>query len=72
MQGNAEPGKHVKDASHLADAAAWLAAYFVTCDRRILRKADQIASELDVRVVTPSELITIYDAAVAKDAPLLK
>ena len=62
------PGKHDRDADHLYDAALWQAGYFVTCDRRIARKAGEIVDVItDLWIVTPSELLTIYNAYVAAD-----
>lgn len=68
MQGNAGPGRHVKDANHLYDAAAWSAGYFVTCDGRIHRKANEIAEALpELWIVRPSELVAIYDDHIRRD-----
>lgn len=64
MRGNAQPGKHDADASHLYDAALWQAGYFVTCDARILKRAPAILAMFnDLWVVRPSELVAIFEAA---------
>jgi hypothetical protein len=62
MQGNAQPGKHHKDAAHLYDVALWHCSYFVTCDERILRKQAELREAVgDLWVVRPTELLAIYD-----------
>ncbi len=61
VQGNALPGTNVADAAHLYDAALWQCAYFVTCDKRLLRRDVVIAEVIDdLWLVTPSELLAIY------------
>jgi predicted nucleic acid-binding protein len=62
MQGNAQPGKHHKDAAHLYDSALWHCGYFVTCDERILKKQAELRAVVpDLWVVRPTEMIAIYE-----------
>jgi hypothetical protein len=62
MRGKATDGRHDADAEHLYDAVLWQAAYFVTCDRRVLRKQAELAAIVDdLWVVRPSELLAFYD-----------
>ena len=62
MQGNAKPPKHHADATHLYDAALWQAAYFVTCDRRIHAKQNELmGANLGLWIVGPSQLLVIYE-----------
>jgi hypothetical protein len=42
LQGNALPNKHAVDASHLCEAAETGCSYFITHDRRILRKRSEL------------------------------
>lgn len=69
MQGNAQRGKHHKDAGHLFDADLWQCNYFVTCDVRIHKKqADLRAANVDLWIVRPSDLLRIYRDFVRQDA----
>lgn len=46
LQGDAKAGKHAADASHLSEAAETGCSYFITHDKRILGKRDQLADVL--------------------------
>lgn len=63
VQGNAGPGKHAADASHLSEAAETGCAYFITHDKRILDKRDELRSALppSLTIVTLAEFLGIYD-----------
>jgi hypothetical protein len=63
LQGNARPGKHDADASHLSEAAETGCAYFITHDGRILKKRDDLVSALppSLAIVTLSEFFSILD-----------
>ena len=60
VQGNAKPNKHKKDSFHLVEAAKY-ARYFITRDRRLLQKRDEIAGLLpQLRIATPAEFLAAY------------
>lgn len=63
LQGNAAPGKHAADAIHLAEAAETGCAYFITNDRRILRKRSELARVLPptLAIVDLQEFFDILD-----------
>jgi predicted nucleic acid-binding protein len=63
MQGNARPGAHRADASHLSEAAETGCSYFITYDRRILGKRDELHRALPptLTIVTLAELLEIFD-----------
>jgi predicted nucleic acid-binding protein len=56
IQGNAKSGRHERDAFHLVESAKYGGRYFITKDRRLLKKAPEIWVALRLRVVKPSEL----------------
>lgn len=62
LQGNAQPGKHSRDADHLFEAAKY-GGYFITHDQRILKKAGKLGSLLppSLTVVTLAEFLAIFD-----------
>ncbi|KWT64140.1 hypothetical protein APY04_3404 [Hyphomicrobium sulfonivorans] len=64
MQGNAAPGRHAADASHISEASETGCAYFITNDKRILRKRDELASVLPatLAIVDLNEFFEIVDA----------
>ena len=63
LQGNAKPGRHAADASHLSEAAETGCAYFITHDKRILDKRGDLDAELppSLRIVTLAEFMEIFD-----------
>jgi hypothetical protein len=63
LQGNAKPGTHAADASHLSEAAETRCCYFITNDKRILSKRDELRSALPptLSVVTMREFLDILD-----------
>jgi hypothetical protein len=68
MRGNAQSGKHDADASHVYDAVAWQADYFVTCDARVHRKGPDLANVFDrLWIVAPSSLLKIYREWICRD-----
>lgn len=64
LQGNAARGKHAADASHLSEAAETGCAYFITNDKRILRKRGELESVLPptLTIVDMHEFFEILDA----------
>jgi hypothetical protein len=70
LQGNAKPGKHDADASHLSEAAETGCAFFITNDGRMLRKRERLASLLppSLIIVNLQEFLEIYDDYESLDA----
>lgn len=64
LQGNAAPGKHAADALHLCEAAETGCAYFITNDKRILRKRGELERvlPLTLTIVDLNEFFEIFDA----------
>jgi predicted nucleic acid-binding protein len=60
IQGNAESGRHDKDAFHLVESAKYGGRFFITKDRRLLKKAPEVWAVLRLRVVKPSEFLSAY------------
>lgn len=63
LQGNAKPGTHAADASHLSEAAETGCCYFITNDKRILKKRNELHSALPptVSIVTMREFLEVLD-----------
>jgi hypothetical protein len=63
LQGNAHPGTHAADASHLSQASETGCSYFITHDRRILRKRDEFRAVLpsNLWIVSLQEFFRIFD-----------
>ncbi|MGO8844586.1 MAG: hypothetical protein ACLQFI_04460 [Methylocella sp.] len=63
LQGNARPGKHAADASHLSEAVETGCAYFITHDKRILEKRDELRRVLppSLSIVTLTEFFDVFD-----------
>ncbi|MBN8811846.1 MULTISPECIES: hypothetical protein [unclassified Sphingomonas] len=63
MRGNALSNQHDSDAFHVVEASKY-GGYFVTLDKRILRKSAELRALLPgLWVVSPQELVGIYNAA---------
>jgi hypothetical protein len=62
LQGNAKPGKHTADSDHLFEASKY-GGYFITHDKRILKRAGALAAVLPpgLSTVTLAEFLAIYD-----------
>jgi hypothetical protein len=62
MKGNALSNRHDADAFHVVEAGKY-GGYFVTLDRRILRKKNEISSMIPgLWIVKPQELVSIFSA----------
>ena len=61
LQGNARSDKHASDASHLSEAAETGCAYFITHDKRILNKRDELRPVLppSLEIVTLTEFFEV-------------
>jgi predicted nucleic acid-binding protein len=64
LQGNAKPGAHAADASHLSEAAETGCGYFITHDKRMLKKRTELHAVLppSLNIVTLEEFLEIFDA----------
>ena len=71
LQGNAKPGTHAADASHISEAAETGCAYFITEDKRILRKRAELRPVLPptLAIVTLLEFFDAFDRGVATVMP---
>jgi hypothetical protein len=67
VRGNAKPGTHANDASHLSEAAETGCSYFITHDGRILRKRDELRAVLppNLWIVSLEEFFGIFDDFIA-------
>jgi len=59
IRGNARPGQHDRDAFHLVESAKY-GRHFITNDRRLLKKADEIWDMLQLKVLKPTEFLNAY------------
>ena len=58
VQGNARSGKHDRDAFHLVESAKY-GGYFLTNEKRLLKRGAEIRDLLGIEVVTPTEFLGI-------------
>ena len=63
LQGNARPAKHAADASHLSETAETGCAYFITHDKRILDKRNELRPVLPptLEILTLTEFFDVFD-----------
>ncbi|MCP4080627.1 MAG: hypothetical protein GY743_10295 [Planctomycetaceae bacterium] len=63
LTGNAHAGKHDDDAEHLFEASKYGGGYFITHDRRMLNKRDELRRLLSpaLTIVTLEEFLAAYD-----------
>lgn len=63
LQGNARPGKHAADASHLSEAAEIGCGYFITHDKRMLDRRRELHAVLppSLNIVSLEEFLEIFD-----------
>ena len=62
LTGNGTPEKYAADSAHIFEAGKYI-GYFITADRRILEKRDELRRACAATVVTPSEWLHIYHDA---------
>ena len=69
LQGNADANTHAADASHLSEAVETGCAYFITHDKRILRKRDELRQAIPptLQIVSLAEFFEIVDGYDAND-----
>jgi predicted nucleic acid-binding protein len=61
IRGKARPGQHDRDAFHLVESAKY-GRHFITNDRRLLKKSEEIWEILQLKVLKPSEFLAAYIA----------
>jgi predicted nucleic acid-binding protein len=63
LQGNAVSGRHDADGLHLFEASKYGGGYFITHDKRLLKKRSELDTLLGpaLRIVRLSEFLAIYD-----------
>jgi len=61
LRGDAAPGKHAADASHIFESQKYGGRYFVTHDQRLLKRRDEIAGIIGsgFNIVTLREFLVI-------------
>jgi predicted nucleic acid-binding protein len=73
IRGNAQSDRHAPDAFHLVEASKYGGRHFISNDGRFLRRAPEIWSALQIRVLSPIEFIAEYytdvPSALAATAP---
>jgi hypothetical protein len=64
LQGNALPGAHTADASHLSEAAETGCGYFITHDKRMLKKRVELYATVppSLNIVTLEQFFDVLDA----------
>lgn len=62
LTGNGNPKNYAADAAHIFEAGKYI-GYFITTDRHILDKRDELRKVCPAIVVTPSEWLRIYHEA---------
>jgi hypothetical protein len=61
LQGNAKPGKHDCDAFHIVESDKNGGGYFITNDKRIIKKGPEIAPLLQIAIMTPTEFVNVHE-----------
>ena len=59
LTGNGKPDKYAADAAHVFEAGKYI-GYFITADRRVLGRRDELRNVSPAIVLTPSEWLRIY------------
>jgi hypothetical protein len=70
LQGNARPGKHAADASHLSEAAETGCGYFITHDYRILDRRKELHAVVppSLNILSLEDFFEIYDRYAAESS----
>jgi len=69
LRGDAKPENIDCDLKHVWDAAKHGGRFFLTVDRRLLKRADKIFEHKLICVLTPEDFVTQIDAALARGDP---
>ena len=67
IRGNAQLGQHDRDAFHVWEASKYGAGYFVTKDKRLLRKAVEVGAMLQLVIESPTNFVTILNEFLDED-----
>lgn len=67
IRGNAKAGKHDADAFHLVESDKHGGGYFLTNDKRLLRKKTELSHLLQIEIVTPTEFLSVLKNFEAQD-----
>jgi len=59
LAGNGKVEKKIEDANHVFEASKYV-GYFITTDKRILKKRDELSKLCSATLVKPSEFIKIW------------
>jgi hypothetical protein len=59
LAGNGNPAKMVDDADHVFEASKYGGGYFITTDKKILKKRDELEKICSAIIVKPSEFLKI-------------
>jgi hypothetical protein len=60
LKGNCIDDKHKKDALHVYESSRNSGRYFITKDKRILKKSHELKELLSIKIVKPSDFLYIY------------
>ena len=60
-RGDAEPKNIDADLTHVWEAAKYQGRYFVTADRRLLNRTNEIAAYKSIQVITLDHAISLYE-----------
>lgn len=61
LSGSGKQENMRQDADHLFEASKYGASYFVTTDKKILKKGEELFKQYQVNVLLPSELLAIHN-----------
>ena len=61
LSGNGKPEKMAGDANHVFEASKYGGGYFITTDRRMLNKRDELKKVCSAIIVKPSEFLKILE-----------
>ena len=62
LTGNGKPEKYEEDAAHVFEAGKYM-GYFITTDKRILRKSQELKGVTPAVILKPTEWLSIFHGA---------
>lgn len=70
LQGNAKAGQHDRDALHLFEAMKYGCGYFITNDKRLISRADELRTVLSyLEITTPAQFLETVDSFPPRGRP---
>jgi hypothetical protein len=68
LRGKAQPGRHDADAEHLFEASKYGGGYFITHDRRMLNKCEELAPLIGpaLTILSLEGFLSVYDRFAAQ------